>query len=114
MVYGPAPFRMATSPGLYKWTPVGPMAVKEKSGRDPSLSLIGDIYYLIYCAGNSVKAATSRDLQTWSEPVEIFRPGTVSYQCEKVHPIPYNFCINIRCSCSTKRHAPFKSAAEIG
>jgi len=82
MVYGPAPFRMATSPDLYDWTPVGPMAVNEKSGRDPSLSLIGDTYYLVYCAGNSVQAATSRDLQTWSQPVEIFRPEIASYQCE--------------------------------
>lgn len=82
MIYGPAPFRMATSPDLYNWTPTGPVGVNEKGGRDPSLVSIGDIYYLVYCAGNGVKATTSRDLKTWSEPMEIFKPDIANYQCE--------------------------------
>ena len=82
MIYGPAPFRMATSQDLYNWTRTGAAGINEKSGRDPSLTLIGDTYYLVYCAGNLVKAATSKNLKDWTEPVVIFRPEIESYQCE--------------------------------
>ncbi len=82
MIYGPCPFRMAVSEDLYAWTPKGPVGIEERSGRDPSLFLWNDTYILVYCAGNVVKAATSKNLADWSEPVEIFRGEEPTYQCE--------------------------------
>ncbi|GAA5219964.1 family 43 glycosylhydrolase [Membranihabitans marinus] len=82
MIYGPAPFKMAVSPDLYQWEPLGDLDLNEKSGRDPSIVKMGDQFYLVYCAGNSVKMAVSKDLKDWTEPVNIFQPTTESYQCE--------------------------------
>lgn len=82
MIYGPCPFRLAVSEDLYSWTPKGPVGIREKSGRDPSLFVWKGVYYLVYCAGNTVKAVTSRNLTDWSEPVEIYRGDVASYQCE--------------------------------
>ena len=82
MIYGPIPFRMAVSVDLYDWRPKGPLQIKEKSGRDPSLMVWKDTYYLVYCAGNAVKASTSKDLVDWTEPVEVYRGEKATYQCE--------------------------------
>lgn len=82
MIYGPAPFRMAVSKDLYHWTPKGPLEINERHGRDPSLCVWQDTFYLVYCAGNVVKAATSKNLTAWSEPVEIYKGEVASYQCE--------------------------------
>lgn len=90
MIYGPCPFRLAISEDLSAWTPKGPINIHEKSGRDPSLFLSGDTYYLVYCAGNEVKAATSKNLTDWSEPVAIFKGELASYQCESPTLISHN------------------------
>lgn len=82
MIYGPIPFRMAVSKDLSDWEPKGPIHINEKYGRDPSLLVWKGTYYLVYCAGNVVKASTSRDLVDWTEPVEIFRGEVATYQCE--------------------------------
>jgi hypothetical protein len=90
MIYGPIPFRMATSEDLYNWTPKGPIGVNETYGRDPSLTLWNNTYYLLYCAGNAVKVTTSKNLKDWSEPVEIFKPDVASYHCESPTLVPHN------------------------
>lgn len=82
MIYGPTPFRMATSEDLYKWTPKGPVGATKALGRDPNMMVWNKTYYLVYCAGNSVKVTTSKDLQNWTDPVEIFKPEVETYQCE--------------------------------
>lgn len=90
MIYGPCPFRLAVSEDLCAWTPKGPAGVNEKSGRDPSLFVWEGTYYLVYCAGNAVKAATSKNLAAWSEPVEIYRGEVETYQCESPTLIRHN------------------------
>ena len=82
MIYGPIPFRMAVSMDLYTWKPMGPIRINEMSGRDPSLMVWKGTYYLVYCSGNVVKASTSRDLENWTDPVEIFKGEIATYQCE--------------------------------
>ena len=82
MIYGPIPFRMAVSRDLYDWKPQGPIHIDEKYGRDPSLMVWKNTYYLVYCAGNVIKASTSKDLLNWTEPVEIFKGEIATYQCE--------------------------------
>ena len=83
MIYGPAPLRMATSQNLLEWTPLGPIGVATNSSdRDPNFMLYDGVYYLTYCAGNSIRTATSTNLRDWTAPVEIFRPEKESYQCE--------------------------------
>ena len=83
MIYGPAPLRMATSRNLLNWTPYGPIGVATNaSDRDPNFMLHDGVYYLTYCAGNSIQTSTSTNLRDWSAPVEIFRPEKDSYQCE--------------------------------
>ena len=82
MIYGPCPFRLAISKDLGTWTPKGPVGINEKSGRDPSLFFWKGSYYLVYCAGNLVKASTSKDFTNWSEPIEIYRGEVETYQCE--------------------------------
>lgn len=82
MIYGPIPFRMAVSKDLYDWKPTGSIHINEKSGRDPSLMFWKNTYYLVFCAGNVVKASTSGDLVNWTEPVEIYKGEVATYQCE--------------------------------
>jgi len=82
MIYGPCPFRLAVSENLYTWTPKGSVGINEKSGRDPGLFLWKGTYILAYCAGNAVKATTSKNLADWTEPVEIYRGEVSTYQCE--------------------------------
>ena len=83
MIYGPAPLRMASSRDLLKWTPKGPLGVATNSSdRDPNFMFHDGVYYLTYCAGNSIQTSTSTNLRDWSAPVEIFRPEKESYQCE--------------------------------
>ena len=82
MIYGPTPFRMAISKDLYSWNPIGPIGAAKAKGRDPNLIVWKNIYYLVYCAGNSIQVTTSGDLQNWSDPVEIFRPEVETYECE--------------------------------
>ncbi len=90
MIYGPVPFRMAVSEDLYRWTPRGPINISEKSGRDPSLFVWENTYYLVYCAGNVVKGATSKNLVDWSTPVEVYKGEVASYQCESPTLIRHN------------------------
>ena len=83
MIYGPAPLRMATSRNLRDWKPGGPIGVATNSSdRDPSFMLYNGVYFLTYCAGNSIQTTTSTNLRDWSAPIEIFRPAKDSYQCE--------------------------------
>jgi beta-fructofuranosidase len=83
MIYGPAPFRTATSEDLYHWTPQGETGAGKQTGdRDPNIMRWNDTYYLVYCAGNAVKATTSKDLRHWTEPVVIFKPPVATYECE--------------------------------
>ena len=83
MIYGPAPLRMATSRDLLKWEPQGPIGVATNtSDRDPNFMFYNGVYYLTYCAGNSIQTSTSTNLRDWSAPVEIFHPEKESYQCE--------------------------------
>ena len=90
MIYGPTPFRMATSKDLYNWTLNGNIACADKAkGRDPSIMLWKGIYYLIYCDWNSVKVTTTKDFQNWTEPVTIFRPENEKHDPESPSIIPY-------------------------
>jgi len=82
MIYGPVPFRLAVSEDLYHWTPKGPLNINERYGRDPSLFVWQDTFYLVYCAGNVVKTTTSKNLTEWSDPVEIYKGEVATYQCE--------------------------------
>ena len=82
MIYGPIPFRMAVSKDLYNWTPKGPIGLQEKYGRDPSLFFWEGTYYLVYCSGNVIKGAASKNLVDWSTPVEIYQGEVGSYHCE--------------------------------
>ena len=90
MIYGPIPFRMAVSKDLFDWKPQGPIQINEKYGRDPSLMVWKDSYYLVYCSGNVVKASTSKDLKNWSEPVEIYKGDVESFQCESPTIVPFD------------------------
>ncbi len=90
MIYGPVPFRMAVSEDLSHWTPKGPLRINERHGRDPSLFLWEDAYYLVYCAGNVVKATTSKDLAKWSDPVAIYKGEVATYQCESPTLVRHN------------------------
>ncbi|GHV49609.1 hypothetical protein FACS1894181_08980 [Bacteroidia bacterium] len=90
MIYGPAPFRMATSEDLYHWTPSGEIGIGLQPGdRDPNLMRWNDTWHLVYCAGNAVMAATSKNLREWTEPVEIFRPKVATYECESPTLLSY-------------------------
>ncbi|MDR3269521.1 MAG: family 43 glycosylhydrolase [Tannerella sp.] len=83
MIYGHTPFRMAVSEDLYHWTPVGEIGSGILTdGRDPNLMYWNETYYLVYCAGNCVKASTSANLRDWTEPVVIFNPPQETDQCE--------------------------------
>ncbi len=90
MIYGPIPFRMAVSKDLYTWEPKGPLKIEESNGRDPSLMLWDNLYYLSYCSGNVVKVTTSKDLENWTDPVEIYKGELASYQCESPTIIRHN------------------------
>ena len=78
----------ATSPDLYAWTNRGPLKAKGK-GRDASIFRWNGTNHLYRCAGNGVSLIVSTNLTDWSEPVEVFKPSTASFQCESPSVVAY-------------------------
>jgi beta-fructofuranosidase len=73
MFYGPDPIRLATSPDLQSWTPLGPLFSDEPSARDPSVLFWQGVYSMVYCVENTLALRTSTDLRRWSSPRTILR-----------------------------------------
>ena len=82
MIYGPTPFRMASSADLYNWVAEGPIGTTNAFGRDPNLLIWKNTYYLVFCAGNAIKVTTSKNLKDWTNPIEIFKPEIKTFDCE--------------------------------
>jgi sucrose-6-phosphate hydrolase SacC (GH32 family) len=73
---------LATSKDLSKWerSPANPMIVDGFDARDPMVLQVDDQWILYYCATSTpqgghhtVKAALSKHLLKWSDPIEVFR-----------------------------------------
>jgi beta-fructofuranosidase len=83
MIYGPTPFRYATSKDMKQWTPKGELQFKgnQEHGRDPSVWYRKGQYYMVYCGHDyTVRATMSKDLIHWADSRVIFQAK------EKHHP----------------------------
>ena len=66
MIYGPSPFRLATSTDPRNWTLAGELfSDADGVSRDPQIMFYHDHYLMCYCSGNEVKLRTSTNLLNW-------------------------------------------------
>ena len=75
MFYGPTDIRLAKSSDLFNWRPCGTLFTHSSGcARDPHVSIIDGLFYMVYMADQSVFLRTSKDFLSWSEPsLEIYK-----------------------------------------